>query len=120
MTERRFLTLSVGSSPINARVVLVTEEKALLDLFIYTLGSILGVSMREVTSDSVASRKDDADPPSGPLVYSERDLDKAGVLSRKTRYLLRKRGEFPQPRKVGNRSLYDGTEIRAWLKNNGS
>lgn len=51
-----------------------------------------------------------------PLAYSERDLDAHGVLSRKTRWRLRRAGKFPQPREVGSRNLYVGDEIREWLK----
>lgn len=56
-------------------------------------------------------------PTSNPerLAYSDRDLDAAGILSRKTRYNLRKAGKFPQPRQVGARQLYVAEEIRAWL-----
>ncbi len=50
-----------------------------------------------------------------PLAYSERDLDRNGILSRKTRYVLRRAGKFPQPRQIGSRNLYVGDEIRAWL-----
>jgi hypothetical protein len=49
------------------------------------------------------------------LAYSDRDLDALGVLSRKTRWRLRRMGKFPQPREVGGRRLYVGAEIRAWL-----
>jgi hypothetical protein len=51
----------------------------------------------------------------GQLVFSERDLDAHGVLSRKTRWRLRREGRFPEPREIGNRKLYVGAEIRAWL-----
>lgn len=51
-----------------------------------------------------------------PLAYSERDLDAHGVLSRKTRWRLRREGTFPQPREIGGRKLYVGSEIRAWLE----
>lgn len=51
-----------------------------------------------------------------PLVYSERDLDTHGVLSRKTRWRLRREGRFPEPREIGGRKLYVGAEIRAWIE----
>jgi predicted DNA-binding transcriptional regulator AlpA len=50
------------------------------------------------------------------LVFSERDLDAHGVLSRKTRWRLRREGRFPEPRDIGGRKLYIGAEIRAWLE----
>ena len=50
-----------------------------------------------------------------PLAYGERDLDRENILSRKTRWRLRRLGRFPEPRKVGGRKLYVGEEIRAWL-----
>lgn len=50
------------------------------------------------------------------LVFSERDLDAHGVLSRKTRWRLRREGKFPEPREIGGRKLYVGAEIRAWLE----
>ena len=50
------------------------------------------------------------------LVFSERDLDAHGVLSRKTRWRLRREGRFPEPRVIGGRKPYVGAEIRAWLE----
>ena len=50
-----------------------------------------------------------------PLAYGERDLDANNILSRKTRYRLRRLGKFPEPRQVGGRKLYVGEEIRTWL-----
>jgi predicted DNA-binding transcriptional regulator AlpA len=50
------------------------------------------------------------------LVFSDRDLDAHGVLSRKTRWRLRREGRFPLPREIGGRKLYVGAEIRAWLE----
>ena len=50
-----------------------------------------------------------------PLAYGERDLDAHNILSRKTRWRLRKEGRFPEPRQVGARKLYVGEEIRDWL-----
>ena len=50
-----------------------------------------------------------------PLAYAERDLDRHNILSRKTRWRLRREGKFPEPREVGGRKLYVGEEIRAWL-----
>lgn len=51
-----------------------------------------------------------------PLAYSERDLDSNNILSRKTRWRLRREGAFPEPREIGGRKLYVGAEIRAWLE----
>ncbi len=51
-----------------------------------------------------------------PLAYSERDLDAHNILSRKTRWRLRREGRFPRPREIGGRRLYLGAEIRAWLR----
>lgn len=51
-----------------------------------------------------------------PLVYTERQLDELGILSRMTRYRLRRAGKFPQTRKVGGRSLYDAVEIHEWWR----
>ena len=50
-----------------------------------------------------------------PLAYGERDLDANNILSRKTRWRLRREGRFPEPREIGGRKLYVGDEIRAWL-----
>ncbi len=49
------------------------------------------------------------------LAYSERDLDALGVLSRKTRWRMRRAGTFPEPAVAGGRKLYRATEILAWL-----
>jgi hypothetical protein len=58
-------------------------------------------------------QQDTAQP---PLAYSERDLDSNNILSRKTRWRLRREGAFPEPREIGGRKLYVGAEIRAWLE----
>lgn len=58
-----------------------------------------------------------ADELLGQLAWSERDLDRLGLLSRKTRWRLRRDGRFPEPREVGGRKLYDADEIRAWWAN---
>ncbi len=50
------------------------------------------------------------------LAYSERDLDANGILSRKTRWRLRREGRFPEPREIGGRKLYVGEEVRRWLR----
>lgn len=49
------------------------------------------------------------------LSYSERDLDEHGILSRTTRWRLRREGRFPEPQRIGGRLLYIGQEIREWL-----
>ena len=49
------------------------------------------------------------------LAYSERDLDAGGVLSRKTRYRMRRAGKFPEPVCAGGRKLYRAEDIREWL-----
>ena len=58
-----------------------------------------------------------ADELLGQLAWSERDLDRLGFASRKTRWRWRRDGRFPEPREVGGRKLYDATEIRAWWAN---
>ena len=55
-----------------------------------------------------------ADTPE-PLAYGERELDANNILSRKTRWRLRREGRFPEPREIGGRKLYVGDEIRTWL-----
>ena len=45
------------------------------------------------------------------IFYSEVDLDELGLLSRKTRYRLRREGRFPEPKQIGGRRLYLVTEI---------
>lgn len=51
-----------------------------------------------------------------PLVYFERDLDKLGLLSRKTRWRLRRDGRFPKARTVGSRHFYVAAEIHQWIQ----
>ncbi len=50
------------------------------------------------------------------LALSERDLDTMGLLSRKTRWRLRRLGKFPEPREVGGRKLYDAQEVLDWWR----
>ena len=50
------------------------------------------------------------------LAYSERDLDAAGILTRKTRWRMRRAGKFPEPVSAGSRKLYRSADIRAWLE----
>jgi len=52
---------------------------------------------------------------SWPLAFGERDLDANNILSRKTRWRLRREGKFPLPRSVGGRQIYVAAEIREWL-----
>ena len=55
--------------------------------------------------------------PTGRLCYSEKDLDRLGVLSRKTRYRLRREGRFPEPVQAApGRKLYRAVDIHAWLR----
>jgi len=49
------------------------------------------------------------------LAYSERDLDTAGILSRKTRWRMRREGTFPEPVAAGGRKLYRAEQITEWL-----
>jgi len=49
------------------------------------------------------------------LAYSEKDLDAAGVLSRKTRYRMRRAGTFPEPVAAGGRKLYRAADVHQWL-----
>ncbi len=52
------------------------------------------------------------------ILVSETDLDKLGIMSRKTRYRLRRRGEFPAPLRVSpRRLLYKWVEVERWIKN---
>ena len=51
------------------------------------------------------------------LAFSERDLDAAGILSRKTRYRMRRAGTFPKPVSAGGRKLYRAVDILRWLEN---
>lgn len=51
----------------------------------------------------------------GRLAYSERNLDDAGLLSRKTRWRLRRAGRFPEPLTIGGRKLYRAADIHRWL-----
>jgi predicted DNA-binding transcriptional regulator AlpA len=58
-----------------------------------------------------------ADVGAGPrLAYSETDLDELGVLSRATRWRMRRRGEFPEPVTAGGRKLYRAADVHAWLR----
>lgn len=50
------------------------------------------------------------------LAYSDTDLDELGVLSRSSRYRLRRQGKFPEPVTAGGRNLYRATDIHAWLE----
>lgn len=50
------------------------------------------------------------------LAYSEADLDRAGILSRKTRWRMRREGTFPEPVRAGRRRLYRAPDIHAWLR----
>ena len=48
--------------------------------------------------------------------YSERDLDKMGVLSRNTRYRMRLKGDFPPPVKLcAGRVAYPAKVIDNWI-----
>ena len=49
------------------------------------------------------------------LAYSERDLDSAGILTRKTRWRMRREGRFPEPVTAGSRKLYRATDVHLWL-----
>ena len=53
--------------------------------------------------------------PADRLAYSENDLDQRGVLSRKTRWRLRRIGAFPEPVRAGGRTLYRATDVHEWL-----
>ena len=57
-----------------------------------------------------------ADPPTPRLAYYERDLTALGLLSRKTRYLMRRKRTFPEPVRVGSRILYRAADVHAWLE----
>ncbi len=50
------------------------------------------------------------------LAFTERDLDAAGILSRKTRYRMRRQRTFPEPVVAGGRRLYRASDIHAWLQ----
>lgn len=50
------------------------------------------------------------------LAFSEKDLDDAGILSRKTRYRLRRARRFPEPVVAGSRRLYRREDILEWLR----
>lgn len=50
------------------------------------------------------------------IFYSNADLDKLGIFSRRTRYRLRKKGEFPQPVQVGGRQIWRREDIDEWKK----
>ena len=54
------------------------------------------------------------------LAYSERDLDAEGILSRKSRWRMRRAGTFPEPVVAGGRKLYRGVDIVEWLKDPGA
>jgi predicted DNA-binding transcriptional regulator AlpA len=57
-----------------------------------------------------------ADAGAGPrLAYSDADLDRLGLLSRKTRWRMRRAGTFPQPVAAGGRKLYRAADVHAWL-----
>ena len=55
------------------------------------------------------------DEQAGRLAYSERDLDALGILSRKTRYRMRRAGKFPQPVEAGSRKLYRARDVLEWF-----
>ena len=55
-------------------------------------------------------------PTPGRLAYSENDLDAAGILSRKTRWRMRRRGAFPEPIQAGGRILYRASDVHDWLR----
>jgi predicted DNA-binding transcriptional regulator AlpA len=50
------------------------------------------------------------------LAYSDRDLDRLGILSQKTRERWAGEGRFPRPRRAGRRKLYIAAEIHDWLE----
>ena len=50
------------------------------------------------------------------LFYSDTDLDELGLLSRKTRWRMRRAGTFPEPKSVGSRKLYPVAAIHEWAK----
>ena len=48
--------------------------------------------------------------------YSERDLDAKGILTRVTRWRLRKRGLFPEPINLSEgRKAYPAEAIEKWV-----
>lgn len=49
------------------------------------------------------------------LAYSERDLDALGILSRKSRWRLRRERKFPEPKVAGGRKIYKATDVIEWL-----
>ncbi len=53
--------------------------------------------------------------PEQPWATSERGLDANGILSRKTRYRMRRAGTFPEPVVAGGRNLYRTRDILDWL-----
>ena len=52
---------------------------------------------------------------SGRLAFSERDLDELGILSRPTRWRMRRDRAFPEPVTAGGRKLYRAQDIHTWL-----
>lgn len=56
-------------------------------------------------------------PAVAPLTYSERQLDDAGLLSRKTRWRLRRQNppQFPQTIACGGRKLYRAKDISEYI-----
>ena len=53
---------------------------------------------------------------SRPLAYSDNDLDRLGILSRKTRWRRRRNGTFPKPIECGGRILYRAEDVHLWLE----
>ncbi|SPY08084.1 MULTISPECIES: helix-turn-helix transcriptional regulator [Oligella] len=51
-----------------------------------------------------------------PLLADIKDLQKIVKLGKTTIYDLIKKGEFPQPKRVGRRSLWDISEIQVWVE----
>lgn len=50
-----------------------------------------------------------------PLLADIRDLQKIVGLGKTTIYDLIKKREFPEPKRVGRRSLWDMSEIQGWV-----
>ena len=70
----------------------------------------------EAALDAIERRLGPTDVGAGPrLAYSEADLDRLGVLSRKTRWRRRRDGLFPEPVVSGARKLYRASDIHSWL-----
>ena len=56
--------------------------------------------------------------PGEKLLFSESDLDALGVLSRKTRWRLRREERFPEPISASpGRKLYRRRDVERWLAN---